>query len=121
MTGIIVKNISNDYKVNCNGTYYICKPRGKFRLNSLTPLVGDIVEIAFAGGKKEVDYSVLTIGATPEPHASMLNLVVEDLANAHHLAIENIEKFSGVINLGTSSGTSVKEIIEIAEKIIGKR
>ena len=45
MTGIIVKNISNDYKVNCNGTYYICKPRGKFRLNSLTPLVGDIVTI----------------------------------------------------------------------------
>lgn len=36
--------------------------------------------LAFAGGKKEVDYSVLTIGATPEPHASMLNLVVEDLA-----------------------------------------
>lgn len=45
---------------------------------------------------------------------------VEDLANAHHLAIKNIEKFSGTINLGTSSGTSVKEIIEIAEKITGK-
>ena len=39
-----------------------------------------IASLAFAGGKKEVDYSVLTIGATPEPHASMLNLVVEDLA-----------------------------------------
>ncbi len=45
---------------------------------------------------------------------------VEDLANAHHLAIKNIEKFSGAINLGTSKGTSVKEIIEIAEKITGK-
>ena len=45
MTGIIVKNISNDYTVNCNGTYYICKPRGKFRLDSKTPLVGDIVTI----------------------------------------------------------------------------
>jgi len=44
MTGIIIKNISNDYTVNCNGNYYICKPRGKFRLNNLTPLVGDIVE-----------------------------------------------------------------------------
>jgi len=45
MTGIIVKNISNDYTVNCNGTYYTCKPRGKFRLNSLIPLVGDTVTI----------------------------------------------------------------------------
>lgn len=45
MTGIIVKNISNDYTVNCNGTNYICKPRGKFRLNNQTPLVGDIVSI----------------------------------------------------------------------------
>ena len=45
MTGIIVKNISNDYTVNCDGTYYICKPRGKFRINSQTPLVGDIVTI----------------------------------------------------------------------------
>ena len=45
MTGIIIKNISNDYTVNCNGNYYICKPRGKFRLDSQTPLVGDIVTI----------------------------------------------------------------------------
>ena len=45
MTGIIIKNISNDYTVNCNGTNYICKPRGKFRLNGQTPLVGDIVTI----------------------------------------------------------------------------
>ena len=45
MTGLIVKNISNDYTVNCDGKYYICKPRGKFRINNLTPLVGDIVTI----------------------------------------------------------------------------
>ena len=43
MTGIIIKNISNDYTINCNGINYICKPRGKFRLNSQIPLVGDIV------------------------------------------------------------------------------
>ncbi|MBQ2872639.1 MAG: ribosome small subunit-dependent GTPase A [Bacilli bacterium] len=45
MKGIIVKNISNDYTVNCNNSYYTCKPRGKFRLNGKTPLVGDIVTI----------------------------------------------------------------------------
>ena len=42
MKGIIIKNISNDYTLNCNKTNYVCKPRGKFRLNNLTPLVGDI-------------------------------------------------------------------------------
>lgn len=45
MTGIITKNISNDYTINCNGLEYICKPRGKFRINNQTPLVGDIVTI----------------------------------------------------------------------------
>lgn len=44
MTGIIVKNISNDYTIKSNNKYYICKPRGKFRLQSQTPLVGDQVE-----------------------------------------------------------------------------
>ena len=43
MKGIIVKNISNDYTINSNNKLYICKPRGKFRINNLTPLVGDIV------------------------------------------------------------------------------
>lgn len=46
---------------------------------------------------------------------------VEDLAVAHRLAVENIDKFTGVLNLGTSNGTSVKEIIDIAENITGKK
>ena len=44
MKGRIIKNISNDYTIDADGKIYICKPRGKFRLNNLTPLVGDIVE-----------------------------------------------------------------------------
>jgi len=43
MTGKIIKNISNDYTIDSNGNLYTCKPRGKFRLNNQTPLVGDIV------------------------------------------------------------------------------
>lgn len=43
MTGIIVKNVSNDYTINSNGIHYVCKPRGKLRLNKQIPLVGDIV------------------------------------------------------------------------------
>ncbi len=44
MEGRITKNISNDYTVDANGKLYICKPRGKFKKENITPLVGDIVE-----------------------------------------------------------------------------
>lgn len=44
MTGIIIKNISNDYTVSANNKTYICKPRGLFRNKEVTPLVGDNVE-----------------------------------------------------------------------------
>ena len=43
MKGRIIKNISNDYTIDTGNKLYTCKPRGKFRLNNLTPLVGDIV------------------------------------------------------------------------------
>ncbi len=36
--------------------------------------------LVFAGGKKETNSNVITVGATPEPHAAMLNLVIDDLA-----------------------------------------
>ena len=43
MKGRIIKNISNDYTIATEKKLYISKPRGKFRLNNKTPLVGDIV------------------------------------------------------------------------------
>ncbi len=46
---------------------------------------------------------------------------IEDLASAHRLALEKIDLYSGSINLGTGVGTSVKEIIQKAEKITGKK
>ena len=45
MEGRIIKNISNDYVVKTDDNLYTCKPRGKFRKDNITPLVGDIVEI----------------------------------------------------------------------------
>lgn len=45
MDGIIIKNISNDYVVLCKNREYTCKPRGKFRNDKITPLVGDNVVI----------------------------------------------------------------------------
>ena len=44
---------------------------------------------------------------------------VEDLADAHVRAMENVEKFSGCINLGTGTGTSVRQIINAAEDASG--
>ena len=44
---------------------------------------------------------------------------VDDLAEAHRLALEKLDEFSGCINLGTGIGTSVKEIIDAAEKVTG--
>lgn len=48
---------------------------------------------------------------------------VEDLASAHLLALEklNTQKGGQFINLGTASGASVKEVIEICEKVTGKK
>jgi len=45
---------------------------------------------------------------------------VEDLAVAHKLALEALNRFCGVINLGTSKPISVKQIIKSAEKVSGK-
>lgn len=45
MEGIIIKNQSNDYTVKTKKGLYVCKPRGKFRNDKITPLVGDKVVI----------------------------------------------------------------------------
>lgn len=45
MEGIIIKNQSNDYTVRTKNAIYVCKPRGKFRQEGITPLVGDTVII----------------------------------------------------------------------------
>jgi UDP-glucose 4-epimerase len=48
---------------------------------------------------------------------------VKDLANAHLLAVEALKTpgQSSIYNLGSGSGFSVKEIIEVASKVTGKQ
>ena len=43
MKGIIIKNISNDFLVSSKDKEYLCKAKGKFKLEKITPLVGDNV------------------------------------------------------------------------------
>ena len=45
MIGRITRVLSNDYTVRTKNSVNICKPRGKFRNDKITPLVGDRVVI----------------------------------------------------------------------------
>ena len=49
--GVITKAISGFYYVSSNGQSYECRARGKFRLDGLSPLVGDNVAIETDGVK----------------------------------------------------------------------
>ena len=44
MIGRIIKILSNDYTVLSDDKLFVCKVRGKFRNQKLTPLVGDVVK-----------------------------------------------------------------------------
>ena len=47
---------------------------------------------------------------------------VEDLADAHILAMQKLDELGRIVaNLGTGNGFSVKQIIAAAEKITGKK
>jgi len=48
---------------------------------------------------------------------------VTDLAHAHILALQTLEQsgYSGIYNLGNGEGYSVKEVIEVARKVTGKK
>ena len=46
---------------------------------------------------------------------------MEDIAQAHILALENLERYSGnIFNLGSEQGFSVKEVVDKASIVIGK-
>lgn len=56
MRGLIVKALSGFYYVDCDGEVIQCKPRGKFRYEKVSPLVGDWVEITpTEAGKGRLD------------------------------------------------------------------
>jgi ribosome biogenesis GTPase len=59
MTGIIFKAISGFYYVEAGNETIECKARGRFRLESVTPLVGDIAEIRLTDGGKGILEEIL--------------------------------------------------------------
>ena len=94
MIGRIVKVISNDYTVKCDNEYIICKARGIFRKNNITPLAGDIVQINIQNKtidkiekrKNElirppvanIDNALIVISATnPEFNSNLLDKMID--------------------------------------------
>ncbi|AYD40019.1 ribosome small subunit-dependent GTPase A [Clostridium fermenticellae] len=55
MQGIITKGISGFYYIEVDKKIIECKARGKFRYNSLVPMVGDNVEVSIKNGKGVID------------------------------------------------------------------
>lgn len=57
--GIIVKNISNLYKVETENNIFLCETRGKFKKSGITPAVGDRVQINSIDEQKGIIEEVL--------------------------------------------------------------
>ena len=53
MQGIIIENISNLYKIEFQNNIYTATARGKFKLEELTPVVGDNVEFEIINNEKK--------------------------------------------------------------------
>ena len=107
MTGRIIQGIGSFYTVESGGRRYVCKARGRFRKQKISPLVGDLVEFQPADSEDaegfieeilprksellrppvaNVDVIFVTVAAaTPEPD---LLLVDRLLVRAHRASIE---------------------------------
>jgi UDP-glucose 4-epimerase len=59
---------------------------------------------------------------TPDGTAIRDYIHIMDLVDAHIMAVNYLDKFSGydVFNIGTGNGTSVKELIKTIENVVGK-
>lgn len=85
-----------------------------------THLIPLILETAINGGSVPI-YG--TNYDTPDGTCIRDYIHVTDLAQAHILALQQLDKgdVSGIYNLGNGNGYSVKEVIETARKVTGKR
>ncbi len=131
LTGKIIKNISNLYRVKVNDNYYDCKPRGKFRNIGLTPLVGDEVEIDEKNNyilnikerQNELDRPkisnvdvALIVTSLKEPELS-LNLLDKEITS---IILANIEPVICFTKLDKASKEEIKnlnKLISYYEKI----
>ena len=107
MNGIIIQNISNQYKiVDENDNIKICTARGKFKKDEITPVVGDRVEIendVIINIKNRKNYikrprianieQIVFVVSMKDPKPDIL-LLDKQLAFAENLGVESIIVFN---------------------------
>lgn len=128
-TKIVIENIFKDYQ-KAYGLKYIALRYFNAAGADESGLIGEshnpeshlipLVLQAIQGKRENIkvfgnDYD------TPDGTCLRDYIHVNDLASAHRLAVEKLDKFQGFINLGTGIPTSVMEIINAAEKVSGKK
>ncbi|MES3713163.1 ribosome small subunit-dependent GTPase A [Staphylococcus ureilyticus] len=77
-TGRIIKSLSGVYRVDVNGEMYDTKPRGLFRKNKFSPIVGDVVDF-------EVEN--ITEGYIHHVHERKNELKRPPVSNVDHLVL----------------------------------
>lgn len=77
-TGRIIKSLSGVYRVDVNGEMYDTKPRGLFRKNKFSPIVGDVVDF-------EVEN--ITEGYIHRVHERKNELKRPPVSNVDHLVL----------------------------------
>ena len=84
-----------------------------------THLIPRIFEVA--EGKRSHVEIFGTNYDTPDGTCIRDYIHVLDLADAHILALDAAARSGGIFNLGTSNGSSVREVLQCAEKVVGKK
>ncbi len=94
------------------------------RIGQSTPNATLLIKVACeaAVGKREQIYIFGTDYATPDGTGIRDYIHVEDLADAHLKALDYLRKGgeSTIVNCGYSHGYSVREVLEMVEKVDGK-
>lgn len=129
--GQIIKIVSNLYTVETPSGLYECRARGKFRNDSITPLVGDFVVIDADNSyileikKRKNELSrplianvdvALVLTSVKEPNLS-LNLLDKELLCITNANITPVICLSKTDLLEKSEKTEIKEIVKYYKKI----
>jgi len=77
-TGRIIKSLSGVYRVDVSGEMYDTKPRGLFRKNKISPIVGDVVDF---------DVENITEGYIKHIHERKNELKRPPVSNVDHLIL----------------------------------
>lgn len=77
-TGRIIKSLSGVYRVDVSGEMYNTKPRGLFRKNKISPIVGDVVDF---------DVENITEGYIQHIHERKNELKRPPVSNVDHLIL----------------------------------